>query len=97
MKIFPKSDLVSLVTVRHESGKEVTAGEDGQTDGRAGLAPMRLEEDERREKEWTGKVIENYLIMRQHDSLRPERHEERRRGGEDESHRSLFERNRIRR
>jgi hypothetical protein len=27
----------------------VTAGEDGQTDGRAGLAPMELEEEERRE------------------------------------------------
>jgi hypothetical protein len=58
--------LKSHVMVRHKSGKHVTSGEDCKTDGRASLASMGNEEDERNEREektWTGKEIENPSIM----------------------------------
>jgi hypothetical protein len=55
------------VTVRHKSGKDVTAGEAvGHVVMPFPLPPLRNEEDKRsgrEEKAWTGKEIENFSIM----------------------------------
>jgi hypothetical protein len=58
---------MSHVMVRHESGKDMTAREDSQTDSPAFFAlangNKKDERNDREEKTWTGKKIENSSIM----------------------------------
>jgi hypothetical protein len=58
VKILPKSDLGWHVTIGHESRKDITAGEDVHTDGRAGLAPMRPEEGERNDRRKRQEILD---------------------------------------